>query len=554
MTKKVYKGNKAQYRVETRLGSGGFGQAWKGSVISIKKSNNWIAEPGPNVKDSVVIKWVNLQDRYSADDNRIFLQDVNSAINSELYSLKRLASLTCVASVYDYGHIELTLSNSSPQAAIFLVEEFLDGTRFDSYLLDKFGRGDGPDRTFKGISDPNVYLEHATRLATAVRKIHQQGVIHGDIWQENIMVKNSGELCFFDLGASAIRDTIFLRPDGLARQRKDNYCAPERRSGERHGRRSDIYSLGGLFYFMATGSPPRQPIADIDELKNTIVLDIEGSNSGLLTSNCGIADLIARCMRYNKDQRIRDADALLNELRLFSFPDLCQADQYESIQECVVCLLGSSEIDSLFSRMLNMDSALLRSRAEDMRRGIVEVSGDHEDLVLGMSTYLSVLGSKDAFLARTTPRFWTTENMGINGRFLSMIKLVVQRGTTVKHLMLVCESDRADPKYRRILEAHRLAMKQLEYSVAGEFQFLCKVVTVDERDQVIREKRWERCYAISGDEVKAIQPVYNKNNTLRTVRFIRQENTTSEQVLSDMNTELSEATPLAKWLGGNDFA
>lgn len=548
----ICQGNCGSYQLNTRLGSGGFGQTWEATITDVKKSNGWLVKSRPRQGDRVVIKWANLQERYSPAENRAFLQDVNSAINSELSALSRLAGLRCVARVYDYGLIDLTLGDGSPQGAIFLVEEFLDGKRFDTHLLETFGRVAGEVRTFDGIEDPGPFLNLATSLAAAVREIHHLGVIHGDIWQENIMVMDSDELRFFDLGASAVRDTAFLRPDTLARQRSDTYCAPERRRGERHGRRSDIYSLGGLFYFMATGKHPPDPIPDIDQLKNTIVATMNASNPHLLISNCGIADIIARCLRYNKDQRIRDADALLGELRLFSFSDLLGSDR-DASQDCVKCLLGEGKTtDSLFSRMLKMDAARLKSRADGMRRGILEVSGDHEDLVLGMSAYLSVLNEQDAFLARTTPRFWKTENMGINGRFLSMVTILAQRGIKVKHLMLVCESDRTDPEHRRILEAHLAAMRQVGTSIKGELQFRCKVVSADDRERLTRETRWECCYAISKNEIKVLQPVYDRTDILRTVRFVRQEPITSEQVLRNMEKELFEAISLASWLRGND--
>jgi hypothetical protein len=256
-------------------------------------------------------------------------------------------------------------------------------------------------------------------------------------------------------------------------------------------------------------------------------------------------------MRYNKDQRIRDADALLNELRLFSFSDSYEGVQSQSFQKCVACLLGEgTRVDSLFSRMLKVDVARLQSRADDMRRGTIEVSGNHEDLVLGMSAYLSVLGEEDCFLARTTPRFWKTENMGINGRFLSMVKLVVQRGARVEQLMLVCDSDRTEPEQRRMLEAHLIAMKQMESSINGSLQFFCKPVSADDRQRVIRERRWECCYTISKNEIKALQPVYDTNDTLRTVRFIRQEPVTSSRLLQDMEKEVSKGIPLMNWLQG----
>ncbi|MCG7853714.1 MAG: protein kinase, partial [Methanosarcinaceae archaeon] len=373
------------------------------------------------------------------------------------------------------------------------------------------------------------------------------GVIHGDIWQNNIMVTRTDdlELRFFDLGASARRDTILLRPDALAARRSDKYCAPERRLGERHGRRSDIYSLGGLFYFMACGQSPPDSISNIDSLKNTIVLGIEKTNPSLLESNCGIADIIARCMRESKDQRIRDADTLLNEIRLFSFTECKEENQ--RIHKCVTCLLSnqmkSFKIDSLFSRMLEIDASHFISRADDMLRGILEVSGDHENLVLGMSAYLSVLGNGDSFYAKTTPRFWAEGNMGINGRFLSMVKLVARRGANVKLIMLVCDTDRTIPEYRRILEAHLKATKKVE-----TLQFYCKVVSADERQKIMRNARWECCYAISEDQIKGLQPVFDENDILRTIRFIQQEISILPRVKNEMEKELAKATPLTKWM------
>jgi len=550
MERKELRGNKASYQIQTRLGVGGFGQTWKATIISIEESDHWLVEPGPPQDSLVVVKWANLRPQYSADENRRFLQDVNSAINSELAALNLLGSLKCVARVYDYGHINLTLSDGSPQAAIFLVEEFLDGTRFDNHLMINFGFDLVDACTFTGIGDSDIFLWYAAMLSNAIRDIHHRGVIHGDIWPENIMVMGQDDLRFFDLGASAFRDTSFLRPQFLDKQRSDSYCAPERRLGERHGRRSDIYSLGGLFYYMATGKEPPAPIPDIDQLKNSVVSGIESANRQLFISNCGVADVIARCLRYNKDQRIRDADALLNELRLFSFPDSRGNAQDHTVQDCVNCLLRKDpSVDDLFSRMLMMDAAKLKSRADDMNRGILEVSGDHEDLVLGMSTYLSILDDGDTFLAKTTPKFWKTENMGINGRFLSMVKLVAQRGTTVKQLMLVSDSDRSDLENRRILEAHLVAIKQVRTVTKERLQFLCKVVSSDERQRVSRETRWECSYAISRVSVKVLQPIYDRNGILRTIRLVRQEQPTRTQILEDFEKELSKAIPLEDWLG-----
>ena len=532
-------GRKGTYQLEKILAKGGFGQTWKAKVTRVKRSEEWLVKPGPKVNDTVIIKWANIQDNYAPSENLDFLEKVNATINKELSTLEKLSDLDCVARIYDTGQIILQLPDGSIQASIFLVEQYLSGKMFDKHLLQKFGIGVSKEKQFSGISNADLFLEYAGQLTSVVRDIHYRGVIHGDIWQNNIIVKKQGDTrkyCLIDFGSSAIRNTAALKPDSLARERRDNYVAPERKNGERHGRRSDIYSLGGLFYFMATGQDPPAPISEKEQLKNTIVADMEKYNKALIESNCGIADIIARCLRYYKDERIRDADALLNEIRLFSFSDTYLrhngfnnvdsgdgSDEQEE-KDCARCLLGKDcDNDNLFTRKLRMDCVAFKSRAQDMKRGILEISGDHEEIVLGMSAFLSVLVEGDIFLVKSTPRFWKTENMGVNGRFLSMVKLAAQRGVEVKSIMLVCENDRIVAENRNISEAHLTAMRQLKKSTGNiNLHFYCLPVSADEQHTQMREKKWETCYVISQDRVKAVQPVFDQKDILQTVRFIRE--------------------------------
>jgi serine/threonine protein kinase len=542
-------GDKGVYTLKHKLGLSGVGQSWVASVDKILKHNKWLVKPGPKVGDKVVIKWANLQPGFSPADNHAFLQEVNASINLELSVLKQLASLACVAKIYDFGHVSMILPDGSSEGAFFLVEEFLEGVDFEEYLKDRFGHSSNKDeRVFTGISEPQDFFKLALQLTSALRTVHQQGVIHGDIWQNNIKVSENGELRLFDFGSSTIRYTTFLHPDILARRRTDSYVAPERRHGERHGRRSDIYSIGGLFYYMCIGHDPPFAEPDIDKHKDAIVNALRRYNPSLLTANYGIADIIARCMRYDKDQRIPDTDTLLDELRTFSFAGIAFTSEDDPSQRCVSCLLGANGASELFSRMLRMDCTKLRSQAEDMQRGIFELSGDHEYLVLGMCTYLSVLGKNDTFLVRATPRFWTSRNMGINGRFLSMVRLISQRGVVVKHLMLVSDCDRDDAETRRILEAHLTAANMNTGLENGYLKFFCKSVSAKDRTHLMNEQGWETCYAITGDEVMAVQPVYDRNDVLRTVRFIHDDAATVDSRIKKIEKEISSAITLEDWL------
>src|SRR5579859_6651519 len=99
--------------------------------------------------------------------------------------------------------------------------------------------------------------EIGQRIAVAVQDLHRQHVIHHDIKPSNIMFRPSGEAVLLDYGL-AFHDQLpdllheeFRVPFGTA-----PYMAPERLRDVRHDPRSDIFSLGVLLYFFATGVRP----------------------------------------------------------------------------------------------------------------------------------------------------------------------------------------------------------------------------------------------------------------------------------------------------------
>jgi len=143
--------------------------------------------------------------------------------------------------------------------------------------------------------------------------------VHGDIWPNNIMVKDDGSIVLIDLGDSFFLDLFFEGPPHSRYTHPHPYCAPERRlpSG-RWGIGADIYALGGVFLFLATGhSPPPKPITDEDKLKDYIFTLVNKHNPQLLTSNPGVVDIIAHCLRAGLHRRSPHAQAVLRDLATF---------------------------------------------------------------------------------------------------------------------------------------------------------------------------------------------------------------------------------------------
>jgi serine/threonine-protein kinase len=116
-------------------------------------------------------------------------------------------------------------------------------------------------------------VERATNLSLqildALDTMHKHGVVHRDLKPENIMVDDQDRIKLIDFGIAMKEDARRLTfVDMSATLGTPDYISPEQVKGQRGDQRSDIYSLGILFYEMLAGEPPftgPNPLAVMNE-------------------------------------------------------------------------------------------------------------------------------------------------------------------------------------------------------------------------------------------------------------------------------------------------
>lgn len=104
------------------------------------------------------------------------------------------------------------------------------------------------------IPIPDVLLM-MRQIADALRVSHEAGIIHRDIKPSNILVRPDRTPVLVDLGIAAVQTTTRLTHTGNLLG-TPHYMSPEQIKGEEVDGRSDIYSLGVIFYEMLSGQPP----------------------------------------------------------------------------------------------------------------------------------------------------------------------------------------------------------------------------------------------------------------------------------------------------------
>jgi CHASE2 domain-containing sensor protein len=124
----------------------------------------------------------------------------------------------------------------------YMAMEFLEGENLDSFINKE------------NLLPLRKILNVVSRISSALDYAHKQNVIHRDIKPANVMLLKNGNIKVTDFGiakaisASRTKTGVILGTP--------NYMSPEQIMGQKIDLRSDIFSLGVLFYQLLTGELP----------------------------------------------------------------------------------------------------------------------------------------------------------------------------------------------------------------------------------------------------------------------------------------------------------
>ena len=149
------------------------------------------------------------------------------------------------------AHLAASLSHPSIQS-IFDLGEYED--RY--YIAMEYHSGGSlKDRLKKNMTSKRAMVI-TRQLASALDYAQNRGITHGDIKPNNILFRDDGGAVLTDfgiarLGATGGRETL---PNAMVGT--PEYMSPEQARGHQLDTRSDLYSLGIVFYEMLAGNPP----------------------------------------------------------------------------------------------------------------------------------------------------------------------------------------------------------------------------------------------------------------------------------------------------------
>ena len=204
-----------------------------------------------------------------------------------------------IVSVYDSGKEE-TPSGVMP----YIVMEYVEGKTLREII-------------HKGERFPlQRAVEIVEGILIALQYSHKNGIVHRDIKPGNIMITDSGDTKVMDFGiARALADSGATLTSTWNIVGTAQYLSPEQATGGQADARSDLYSVGCLFYELVSGKPPfsgETPVAIAYQHVSTPltpVTEIEPSLDPALNNFFSVS------LAKDPADRYQSANAMLKDLK-----------------------------------------------------------------------------------------------------------------------------------------------------------------------------------------------------------------------------------------------
>ena len=261
-----------RYKIIEKLGSGGTSIVYRGQDLLLNRM--------------VTVKILREEYASNADFVRRFRHEAQAVAS---------LSHSNIVAVYDVGFEE---------NMHYIVMEFVEGESLKEYIRRK-----------GAIPVPEA-CNIITQILAGVQHAHEHGIIHRDLKSHNILLSKDGRAKVTDFGIAVGMSDVTRTYNTSSRiMGSVHYISPEQVQGQAVTEKSDIYSVGVIFYEMLTGRLPflgETPISiAMQHVQGELILPHQINPKVPM----GISYVVMRAMRKNPDARYDSAEDMAKAVR-----------------------------------------------------------------------------------------------------------------------------------------------------------------------------------------------------------------------------------------------
>ncbi len=234
-------------------------------------------------------------------DRNVAIKVLRGDLSNDEKFVRRFQREALSASSLSHPNIVEMYDVGEDNGLYYIVMEYVEGKTLKQ-LLKK-----------RGSLTLSEAIDIMLQLTDGMAHAHDSYIIHRDLKPQNIMIKDDGQVKITDFGiAMALNATQLTQTNSV--MGSVHYLPPEQAAGKGSTIKSDIYSLGILFYELLTGELPfkgdsaveialkqmKEPLPDLHKINNDIPQSIE--------------NIIMKATAKNPKNRYNDVKEMHNDL------------------------------------------------------------------------------------------------------------------------------------------------------------------------------------------------------------------------------------------------
>jgi formylglycine-generating enzyme required for sulfatase activity/tRNA A-37 threonylcarbamoyl transferase component Bud32/predicted esterase len=258
-----------KYRIEKVAGRGGMGIVYKAEDLKLKR--------------------------------HVALKFLPSELTRHEEARERFVLEAQAAAALSHPHICTIHEINEEEGRSFIVMEYIEGQSLKAKMN-------------KGTIGLDEALDTAIQVTEGLEEAHQKGITHRDIKSANIMVTEKGQAKIMDFGLAKVKGGTLLTRKGTTLGTVA-YMSPEQARGEDVDLRTDIWSLGVVFYEMFGGRLPFLGNQEASILYSVVHEDAKPLKVIKPDIPQELQRIVDRAMKKNPGSRYQSAAEVLKDLR-----------------------------------------------------------------------------------------------------------------------------------------------------------------------------------------------------------------------------------------------